>query len=170
MRSSWILQMNPKSNDKCPFKEERQKNQKRRHPEGGGRDYSQASISQGMSRIAGSHLLTQIVKNLPAVCRLGFNSWVRKIPWRRERLPTPVLLPGKSNAERSLVGYSPWSCKESDTHEWLTLTFHQKPGERSQTQLSNTHFHQKLGERYGRDSPLEPLEGNGSADSFISDF
>ena len=145
--------MNPKSNDTCPFKEERQKNQKRRHPEGGGRDYSQASISQGMSRIAGSHLLTQVVKNLPAVCRLGFNSWVRKIPWRRERLPTPVLLPGKSNGERSLVGYSPWSCKESDTHEWLTLTFHQKPGE-----------------RYGRDSPFEPLEGNGSADSFISDF
>ena len=109
--------MNPKSNDKCPFKEERQKNQKRRHPAGGGRDYSQASTSQGMSRIAGSHLVAQIVKNLPAVCRLRFNSWVRKIPWRRERLSTLVFLPRKSNGKRSLVGYSPWSLKELDTTE-----------------------------------------------------
>ena len=153
MWSSWILQMNPKSNDKCPFKEERQKNQKRRHPAGGGRDYSQASTSQGMSRIAGSHLVAQIVKNLPAVCRLRFNSWVRKIPWRRERLSTLVFLPRKSNGKRSLVGYSPWSLKELDTTEWLTLTFTKKPGE-----------------RYGRDCLLERLEGDSSADSFISDF
>ena len=30
-----------------------------------------------------------------------------KIPWRRKRQPTPVLLPGKSHEWRSLVGYSP---------------------------------------------------------------
>ena len=29
--------------------------------------------------------------------------------------PTPVLLPGKSHGWRSLVGYSPWGHKESDT-------------------------------------------------------
>ena len=29
--------------------------------------------------------------------------------------PTPVLLPGKSHGRRSLVGYSPWGRKESDT-------------------------------------------------------
>ena len=28
--------------------------------------------------------------------------------------PTPVLLPGESHEGRSLVGYSPWGCKESD--------------------------------------------------------
>ena len=33
--------------------------------------------------------------------------------------PTPVLLPGKSHRQRSLVGYSPWHCKESDTTEQL---------------------------------------------------
>ena len=33
--------------------------------------------------------------------------------------PTPVLLPGKSHGQRSLVGYSPWGHKESDTTEWL---------------------------------------------------
>ena len=29
--------------------------------------------------------------------------------------PTPVFLPGKSQGQRNLVGYSPWGCKESDT-------------------------------------------------------
>ena len=33
--------------------------------------------------------------------------------------PTPVLLPGKSHGQRSLVGYSPWGSKESDTTERL---------------------------------------------------
>ena len=33
--------------------------------------------------------------------------------------PTPVLLPGKSHEQRSVVGYSPWSHKESDTTEQL---------------------------------------------------
>ena len=33
--------------------------------------------------------------------------------------PTPVLLPGKSHGQRSIVGYSPWGCKESDTTEQL---------------------------------------------------
>ena len=46
-----------------------------------------------------------------------FNPWVRKIPWRRKRQPTPVFLPGKSQGQRSLVGYGPWGCKESDMTE-----------------------------------------------------
>ena len=33
--------------------------------------------------------------------------------------PTPVLLPGKFHGQRSLVGYSPWGRKESDTTEQL---------------------------------------------------
>ena len=51
-------------------------------------------------------------------------SWVGKIPWRREQLPTPVFLPREFQGQRSLslVGYSPWGCKESDTTEWLTLS------------------------------------------------
>ena len=46
--------------------------------------------------------------------RHGFNPWVRKIPWRRKWQPTPVFLPGESHGQRSLAGYSPWGCKESD--------------------------------------------------------
>ena len=46
--------------------------------------------------------------------RCRFDPWVRKIPWRRKRQPTPVFLPGKSHGQRSLLDYSSWSCKESD--------------------------------------------------------
>ena len=51
--------------------------------------------------------------------RLQFNPWVRKIPWRRKWQSTPVLLPGKSHGQRSLVGYSPWCRKELDMTERL---------------------------------------------------
>ena len=37
-------------------------------------------------------------------------TWVRKIPWRREWQPTLVFLPGKSR-QRNLAGYSPWGAK-----------------------------------------------------------
>ena len=37
-----------------------------------------------------------------------------QIPWRRERLPTPVFLPGEPHGQRSLAGYSPWGHKELD--------------------------------------------------------
>ena len=51
--------------------------------------------------------------------RLGFDPWVRKIPWRRKWQPTPVCLPGKSHGQRSLAGYCPWGWKESDTTQRL---------------------------------------------------
>ena len=38
--------------------------------------------------------------------------------------PTPVFLPGESQGQRSLVGYSPQDCKESNTTGQLTLSFH----------------------------------------------
>ena len=53
--------------------------------------------------------------------RPWFDPWVWKIPWRSESLPTPVFLPGESHGQRSPVGYSSWSHKESDTTEWLPL-------------------------------------------------
>ena len=40
-----------------------------------------------------------------------------RFPRRRKWQPTPVLLPGESHGWRSLVGYSPWGRKESDTTE-----------------------------------------------------
>ena len=40
---------------------------------------------------------------------------------RRKWQPTPVLLPGKFHGWRSLVGYSPWGCQESEQLHFLSL-------------------------------------------------
>ena len=48
-------------------------------------------------------LVAQLVKNLPASQRPGFDPWVGKISWRRERLPTPVFWLGEFHEL-----YSPW--------------------------------------------------------------
>ena len=58
-----------------------------------------------------------MVKNPPEYGRPRFNPWVRKIPWRRKWQPTPAFLPGKSPGQRSLAGYSPQDCEESDMTE-----------------------------------------------------
>ena len=43
--------------------------------------------------------------------------------WRRHWRPTPVFFPRKSHGQRSLVGCSPWGCKESDMTERLLSLF-----------------------------------------------
>ena len=53
--------------------------------------------------------------------RPGFDPWVRKIPWRRKWLHTPVFLTGEFHEQRSLLDYSPWGCKESGMAERLTV-------------------------------------------------
>ena len=67
----------------------------------------------------GASLVAQMVKNLPSMP--GFSPWIRKIPWRREWLLTPVFLPGESHGQRSLAGYSP--CGPRVRHDWVTNTF-----------------------------------------------
>ena len=47
----------------------------------------------------------------------------QKIPWRRVWQPTPVFLPGEFHGQRSLEGYSPVGCKESDTTEHACHSF-----------------------------------------------
>ena len=60
------------------------------------------------------------VKEIGLPCRRHvFSPCVRKIPWRREWLPTPVCLPGKSHGWRSLAACRPWGREESDTTERL---------------------------------------------------
>ena len=106
-------------------------------------------------------------KKIHLQCRWPqFDSWVRKTPWRRDRLPTPVFIgfaggsdgkestcsaghldsipglgrsPGGGHGnplkysclenplgQRSLVGYSPWGCKESDATAWLCIAQHRR--------------------------------------------
>ena len=72
-------------------------------------------------------LVAQTVKCLSTMRE----TWVGEIPWRRKWQPTPVLLPGKSHRQRSLVDYSPWGRKELDTTERLHFHFSHKPGVKS---------------------------------------
>ena len=65
--------------------------------------------------------MTQIVKNLPVTQEVGLDPWVRKIPWKKKWLPTPVFLPGEFHGHRSLVSDNPWSRRESDMTEQLAL-------------------------------------------------
>ena len=51
-----------------------------------------------------------MVKNPPASAgdiRDRFYPWIGKIPRRKKRQATPVVLPGESHGQRSLEGYSP---------------------------------------------------------------
>ena len=57
-------------------------------------------------------------------------TWVQTLgqedPLKKEWHPSPVLMPGKSHGQRSLVGYRPQGREESDTTErlhLLTLTY-----------------------------------------------
>ena len=78
-------------------------------------DLSSSINSQGLKGFPGGSEVTVSAPN--AFGRPGFNPWVRKIPWRRKWQRTPVFSPGESHGWRSLVGYSPWSRKESDSTE-----------------------------------------------------
>ena len=69
-------------------------------------------------------LVAQMVKHLPTMWETQVQSLGWEDPWRREWQPTPVFLPGESNRQRSLVGYSPRGCKESDTTERLHSLTH----------------------------------------------
>ena len=68
-------------------------------------------------------LVAQLVKNPPAMWETWVQSLVGKIPWRRERLHTPVFWPGEF---RGL--YSPWGCKELDTTERLSVSLTESSG------------------------------------------
>ena len=62
-----------------------------------------------------------MVKHLPTMQETWVRSLGREDPLEKEWQPTPVLLPGKSHGWNSLVGYSLWGRKESDTTERLHL-------------------------------------------------
>ena len=53
-----------------------------------------------------------MVKN-PQETRVG------KIPWRMEQLSTLAVWPGEFHGQKSLTGYSPWGCRQSDMTERL---------------------------------------------------
>ena len=67
--------------------------------------------------------MAQTVKDLPAM----WETWVPSLGWEdpleKGMATHSVFLPGEFHGRRSLVGYSPWGRKESDTTERLSLHF-----------------------------------------------
>ena len=88
--------------------------------------------------------------------RPQLDPWVRKIPWRREWLPTPVLLPEEFHRQRSQAGYlrkwkrkplshvqlfmTPWTIQSMEFSrilEWVALPFSKGSSQpRDRTQVS----------------------------------
>ena len=75
-------------------------------------------LSMGLQRVAHNW-----APELNCLLTLGLSP----SPWRKKWQPTPVLLPGKSYGQRSLVGYCPWGCKELDMTELRYLLIKQCP-------------------------------------------
>ena len=67
-------------------------------------------------------LVAQMVKSLPAIQE----TWVQSLGWEdhleKEMATYSVFLPGEPHGQRSLAGYSPRGCKESDTTERVHVT------------------------------------------------
>ena len=64
--------------------------------------------------------MAQSVKNLPAMQETLVQSLGQEDPLEKKWQPIPVFLRGEFYGQRSLAGYSPWGCKESDMTERLT--------------------------------------------------
>ena len=62
-------------------------------------------------------LVAQMVKPLPAMGKTQVRSLGQEDPLGKGMATTPLFLPGELLGQRSLVGYSPWGCKESDMTE-----------------------------------------------------
>ena len=74
--------------------------------------FTSFSYPEGLFRLSSFVLASP---NLQLLC-LSFCLYIFTSKWQS----TPVLLPGNSPGQRSLVGYSPWSRKELDTTDWAT--------------------------------------------------
>ena len=104
-------------------------------------------------------LIVQLVKDPPAMQEPQFDSWVRKIPWRRDRLLTPVFLGfpcGSADKESAChagdlgsipgLGRSPgegkgYPLQYSGLENSMDCTVHGVA--KSWTRLSDFHFHAK---------------------------
>ena len=68
-----------------------------------------------------------MIKNPPAMQETQVQSWVGKIPWRRERQPTLVFLPREAHVQKNLAGCSLRGHKESDMIVQLTFFYNINP-------------------------------------------
>ena len=87
-------------------------------------------VAKSQTQLSNFHSLTLSASGKESACQCRrrkkheFDTWVRKILWRRKWQPTPVFLPGELHGQRSLVSYSSLGLKELDTTEpALTHTY-----------------------------------------------
>ena len=66
-------------------------------------------------------LVAQRLKRLPGMRETRVRSLGREDPLQKEMATHSSTLAWRIHGGRSLVGYSPWSCKESDMAEWLSM-------------------------------------------------
>ena len=71
--------------------------------------------------VKGASLVAQMVKRLPAMQETRVRFLGREDPLEKEMAIHSTTLPGKFHGRRSLIGYSPWGRKESDTTESLSI-------------------------------------------------
>ena len=91
-----------------------------------GKDYDQSkNLKITQQQILNDSIYRRYLEELTASLvaqlqcgRCGFDLWLGKIPWRRERLPTPVFWPGEFHGL-----YSPWGRKEWNMTQRLSLSF-----------------------------------------------
>ena len=67
-------------------------------------------LSRSQHLISQASLVAQLVKSLPAVQETGVQSLGLEDPLEK-KIANHSILPGESHVQRSLVGYSPWGCK-----------------------------------------------------------
>ena len=77
-----------------------------------------------------------VVRNHLPCKRWGFDTWVEKIPWRKQWQHTPGSLSRKSHGQRILVGYSWWGCKKVGNE--LPMEEQQQHGYRVSVQFSRS--------------------------------
>ena len=67
-----------------------------------------------------SSLVAETVKSLPAMQETWVWSLGGEDPLEKGMATQPSILPWEFHGQKSLVGYRPWGCKESDTFEQLS--------------------------------------------------
>ena len=75
-----------------------------------------------MANISVASLVAQMVKNLPAMQETQVRSLDQEDPLEKGMATHSSVFTWRIQWRNDLVGYSPWSHKESNTTEWLSLS------------------------------------------------
>ena len=71
--------------------------------------------------LPGGSVAKNLRANSGATGDAGSIPGLANFPWRKKWKSIPVLLPGKSHRQRSLLDYSPWGHEELDMSEQLSM-------------------------------------------------